>query len=97
MKFKLFILFFITLFSPLNSMRMISVHPGGIIWDRIPKFAVQDRVYSFLTHNQINNCYEHVESDNTLLLKCWKENRLVDVRIDIKPSYRKKKALSVFI
>ena len=55
MKFKLFILFFITLFSPLNSMRMISVHPGGIIWDRIPKFAVKDRVYSFLTHNQINN------------------------------------------
>jgi hypothetical protein len=60
------------------------------MWTRIPKFLVDDRVQNFLNQHRINNCYEFQESDTNLLLKCWKDEQLTDVSIQIKPGKRKR-------
>jgi hypothetical protein len=59
------------------------------MWARIPKYLVDDRVQNFLNQHRINNCYEFQESDTNLLLKCWKDEQLTDVSIQIKPGKRK--------
>ena len=70
-------LFYLTLliFSPVNSM-----------YNRIPKNHVFDAVENFLQKNQINNCFEKQENLNLLQLKCWRNNQLIDVNINIKSS-----------
>jgi hypothetical protein len=58
------------------------------LWTRIPKFCVDDRITSFLNQNRITNCFEFRETDTNLLLKCWRDNELTDVSIDINPGKR---------
>jgi hypothetical protein len=59
------------------------------LYTRIPKFFVDDRVSNFLNQNRITNCFEFRESETNLLLKCWRDNKLTDVSIDINPGKRK--------
>jgi len=61
------------------------------LYTRIPKFYVDDRVRNFLNQNRITNCFEFSESETNLLLKCWRDNKLTDVSIDINPGKRKQR------
>lgn len=58
------------------------------MWTRIPKFLVDSRVQQFLYQHRITNCYEFRESDTNLLLKCWKDEQLTDVSIEINTGKR---------
>ena len=58
------------------------------LWTKIPKFYVDDRVTNFLNQNSIIDCFEFSETDTNLLLKCWRDNELTDVSIDINPGKR---------
>ena len=58
------------------------------LYTRIPKFFVDDRVSNLLNQNRITNCFEFRESETNLLLKCWRDNKLTDVSIDINPGKR---------
>lgn len=53
------------------------------VYIRIPQFFVYNRVESFINENAITNCFEFRESPTNLLLKCWRNNQLVNVNINI--------------
>jgi len=53
------------------------------LYQRIPKNYVDRRIEYFLAENEINNCFEYKENFDILLLKCWRNNQLVNVKIDI--------------
>jgi hypothetical protein len=59
------------------------------LYTRIPQYLVDDRVSNFLNQNRITNCFEFSESETNLLLKCWRDNKLTDVSIDINPGKRR--------
>lgn len=59
------------------------------LYTRIPQHFVYDRVKFFLNDNRITNCFEFRESPTNLLLKCWRENQLVNVDINIDKEYQK--------
>lgn len=61
------------------------------IWNKIPKYFVKETVYQFLNENMITNCYYYKEYEEQLLLKCWKNNHLADVTIQISNTKKKKK------
>jgi len=70
------------------------------LYTRIPQYLVDDRVSNFLNQNRITNCFEFSESETNLLLKCWRDNKLTDVSIDINPGkrqYRKYFGVSVSV
>jgi len=70
------------------------------LYTRIPQYLVDDRVSNFLNQNRITNCFEFSESETNLLLKCWRDNKLTDVSVDINPGkrqYRKYFGVSVSI
>jgi hypothetical protein len=54
-----------------------------LIWTRIPKFYVDESVIQFINSNRIVDCFSKLENENRLLLKCWRNNKLVDVEINI--------------
>ena len=62
----------------------------NLIWLRIPKFYVDNYVVNFLNNHQINDCFSKFENENTLLLKCWRNNNLVDIQIKIDEKRRKR-------
>ena len=47
---------------------------------------VSNVVNHFLIKQNLLNCFKK-ENFNTLLLKCWRDNELIDVVIDIQKSY----------
>ena len=53
------------------------------IWTRIPQFYVDDRVSNFLNKNKITNCFEFIESSKIFLLKCWRDDQLIDLKIEL--------------
>lgn len=65
------------------------------MWMRIPPYYVDSRVSSFLNENRIVNCFEFKESETNLLLKCWKDNKLTDVSININPSKQKQRYFGI--
>ena len=70
------------------------------LYTRIPQYLVDDRVSNFLNQNRITNCFEFSESETNLLIKCWRDNKLTDVSVDINPGkrqYRKYFGVSVSI
>tara|TARA_B000000557_G_C20795261_1_gene452955 strand:- start:1238 stop:1531 length:294 start_codon:yes stop_codon:yes gene_type:complete len=69
--------------NKVNSNRRILINNGGIIWDRIPKYMVKEKVYNFLDENGVNNCFQHIENKDLMLLKCWINNMLVDITIEL--------------
>lgn len=77
------ILIEIILFMMVNSDRVR-------IWERIPYHYVDNRVSGFLNENRIVNCYEFRETETSLLLKCWRDNKLTDVSININPIKKKR-------
>lgn len=60
------------------------------IWLRIPEFYVSNYVTNFLDNHQINNCFYKFEDEDSLLLKCWKNNQLTNVEINIKKAKKKR-------
>jgi hypothetical protein len=66
----------------------------GQVYYRIPKYMVYDRIEFFLRNNIIDNCFGYREDKNNLLLKCWRHNRLVDVKINIHDNSIKNTLLS---
>lgn len=53
------------------------------LWLRIPHYNVNYRVIDFLNNNQINNCFEYMETQTHLKLKCWRENGLINIDIKV--------------
>ena len=82
-------LFILLLFTSVNA---IFQNDRVRIWKRIPPFFVYDRVSNFLNENRITNCFEFRETETNLLLKCWRDNKLADVSIDINPGRREQKS-----
>ena len=62
----------------------------NLIWYRIPQFYVADSVNNFLNNREINNCYYKFEDEDTFLLKCWRNNNLVDVKISIQNNKKRR-------
>ena len=60
------------------------------VYTRIPKYFVYEKLENFLKYNGINDCFFYEESEINLLMKCLKNNRLVDVDIMITDSDTKK-------
>ena len=85
MKFIYIISFFIYF---LNIHNISAYKPR--VYMRIPQHFVHDRVIQFLNTNRINNCFEFEESPTNLLLKCWRENQLVNVDINIDRKYQRR-------
>ena len=65
---------------------------GARVWTRIPPHLVHRRVIDFIKENRINNCYDHEETPTLLLLKCWRDNKLVDIEISISPAQQGQRA-----
>jgi hypothetical protein len=63
----------------------------NLIWARIPKFYVDDYVTNFINNHHINNCFYKLENEDSLLLKCWRNNKLFDVEISIKEKKKRQK------
>ena len=40
------------------------------VWEEF--YFVSNRVVGFLNENRITNCFEYVETETNLLLKCWR-------------------------
>ena len=76
---------------------LVSSDNRARIWLRIPPHYVDSRVSGFLNENRIVNCFEFKETETNLLLKCWRDNKLTDVSIDIIPSKIKQKYRGVSI
>ena len=85
MKFIYIISFFIYF---LNIHNISAYKPR--VYMRIPQHFVHDRVIQFLNTNRINDCFEFEESPTNLLLKCWRENQLVNVDINIDREYQRR-------
>jgi hypothetical protein len=79
----------VTIFLVLLSFAYATDRPR--VWDRIPQFYVDQRVQNFINQNRLTNCFEFVENEQYLKLKCWKDNKLTDVDIMINPGKPKKK------
>ncbi len=61
------------------------------VWSRLPPFFVKERVYTFMNENLLTNCFEYREKPNMLLLKCWSNNKLKNVKIEIEDTKNRKK------
>jgi len=64
------------------------------VWSRIPQYYVYDRTRGFMNENGITNCFEYIEEQNYLRLKCWRKNQLMNVDIRINPTYNRKYYIS---
>lgn len=53
------------------------------IWNSVPKNYVGDHVKNFINDKNITNCFEFVENDDYLKLKCWRYNKIINVNIII--------------
>ena len=81
--------FFVTILFVLLSFACATDRPR--VWDRIPQFYVDQRVQNFINQNRLTNCFEFVENEQYLKLKCWRDNKLTDIDIMINPGKPKKK------
>lgn len=86
MKFLYIIYFFIYFLNNIHN--IVGYKPR--VYMRIPPHFVNNRVIEFLNTNRINNCFEFKESPTNLLLKCWRENQLVNVNINIDKEYQQR-------
>ena len=67
------------------------------LYNRIPENYVDMRIEYFLAENKINNCFEYIESPDILLLKCWRNNQLVNVKIDIENKIFSSNVYSLYV
>ena len=82
---KIFLLIFLFLIS------FVGADDKPRVWDKIPQYYVDQRVQNFINENRLTNCFEFIENDNYLKLKCWRDNKLTNVDIMINPDKPKKK------
>jgi hypothetical protein len=64
------------------------------VFIRVPKYSTNAHVTEFVYEHGIHDCFSNVKDENTLMLKCWKDNQLHDVTIQIKPHTKTKKKRS---
>tara|TARA_Y100000996_G_C22008382_1_gene431662 strand:- start:129 stop:422 length:294 start_codon:yes stop_codon:yes gene_type:complete len=57
------------------------------LYYRIPKNSVNEFVTNFLNDHQLNNCFQYTSSKRQLFLKCWVNNELQTVNIEIDSYY----------
>lgn len=55
------------------------------LWNRVPKFHVYDAIESFLNHHNIYDCFYFVEKPTQLRFKCFHDNKLSDVSLELNP------------
>ena len=48
-------------------------------------------VINFINSHHINNCFYKLENEDSLLLKCWRNNKLIDIEINIKNGKKRQK------
>lgn len=53
----------------------------GNMYIRIDPFEVADRIIQFLEYHKINNCFERLEGEDELHLKCLRDGGLIDVHV----------------
>ena len=63
----------------------------AMLWNRVPKYASNRHITEFVYDQGIHDCFEHVDDENTLRLKCWRDNKLVNVKITIESEVKPKK------
>ena len=78
--------FIILLLSILCIVSGYSTNKTTCVGKEFLNIFVSNRVVGFLNENRITNCFEYVETETNLLLKCWRDNKLTDVSIEINPS-----------
>ena len=62
------------------------------VYTRITINHVESRVRDFLMENNINNCYQFLEDNSHMILKCWggdfwEKKQLIDVDIIVRKEY----------
>ena len=57
------------------------------VYYRIPKYTVNEFVTNFLNGHNLNNCFQHTSNKRQLFLKCWVNNELQTVNIEIDSYY----------
>jgi len=58
------------------------------IYERIPRNYVAEAIYYFVEENDINDCFSYREDYEHLLLKCLRDNELLNVEITINPGLK---------
>ena len=55
------------------------------VWQRIPQGVdkVETAILEFLIRENITNCYQFMERDNLMRLRCLKNGNLTDVRLEV--------------
>ena len=76
---------------------LVSSDNRARIWMRIPPHYVDSRLSGFLNENRIINCFEFKETETKLLLKCWRDNKLTDISIEINPSKHQKRYFGISV
>lgn len=63
------------------------------VFSRFLEENVENRLYNFLSENYIENCYQFLEKEDHLLLKCWGDywgiKQLFEVDIIVHKEYLK--------
>ena len=83
--------YFVGAFYTLSLIMSVACIQDNLIWYRIPQHFVENYVTNFLNNHHINNCFYKYEDSDTLLLKCMRNNKLVDVNINIENTYSQKR------
>ena len=83
--------YFVCAFYTLSMILCVVCNEVNLIWYRILQFYVSENVINFLSQHQINNCFYKFQNEDTLLLKCMRNNKLVNVNINIENSYKQKR------
>ena len=60
------------------------------VWERIPQYFVKNTVINFLNEHRLTNCFDYLENTHLLLLKCWRDNTIKNVKIEIEDNYEKR-------
>ncbi len=88
----LIIYFFILITALVNADNKVRVY------HRIPENFVATSIYEFVKGNGITNCFSFEETENQLLLKCLKDDELINAEINIiKPTRLKWTSISYVI
>ena len=61
------------------------------IWNRVPKYASNRYITEFVYDRGITDCFQNIKDENTLQLKCWRDNELVNVELTIKAPRTKRR------
>ena len=66
------------------------------VYTRIPQYYTNVYVNNFINEQLLTNCYGFVETENMLLLKCWRNNRLVNAKVIIEQDIKQIESRTYF-